>query len=142
MDSAKRVISGTWGELWVDGYKIAECYKFQAKYSHSKDDIALCGQMATDSKTTGTKGTGSVGLYKVYSRFSDYLDSVLEGKDMRATIISKLADPDSYGAERIAVYNVSFDEHTLADWEAKNVGKVEIPFTFTKHEFLDRIEAE
>lgn len=35
--------------------------------------------------------------------------------------------------------NVSFDDLTLADWEAKSVGKVECPFTFTDYEFLDEI---
>ena len=24
IDSARRVISGTWGELWIDGEKVAE----------------------------------------------------------------------------------------------------------------------
>lgn len=140
MDSAKRVINGTFGKIWVDGNLVAECYKAQAKYSHSKDDIALCGQMATDSKVTGTKGTGSIGVHKVYSRFADYCDAVLAGQDKRATIISELADPDAYGYEKVALYNVSFDDMTLLDWEAKNAGKVEIPFTFTRHEFMDKIE--
>ena len=35
--------------------------------------------------------------------------------------------------------NVSFDDLTLADWEAKSPGKVESPFTFTDYEFLDMI---
>ena len=26
MDSAKRVISGTWGEVWLEGDKVSECY--------------------------------------------------------------------------------------------------------------------
>ncbi len=142
MDSTKRVISGTWGEVWVDGYRIAECDGFQAKYSHDSEDVALCGQMASDRKITGTKGTGSMSLYKVYSRFSEYVDAILQGRDTRATVISKLADPDAYGHERIALYNVSFDSMTLADWKAKSVGKVEIPFIFTRHEYLDRIEVQ
>ena len=141
MDSAKRVINGTWGELWVDGYKIAECYKFQAKYSHDTEDVPLCGQMAGERKLTSTKGTGSIGIYKVYSRFADYAESVLAGKDVRGTIISKLADPDAYGYERVALYNVSFDDYTLADWQAKTVSKIEMPFVFTRHEYLDKIVA-
>ena len=50
MDSAKRVISGTWGEVWLDGDKVSECYGLQAKVSFNKEDIALCGQMASDKK--------------------------------------------------------------------------------------------
>ena len=43
MDSAKRVVSGTWGEVWLDGDKVSECYGLQAKASFNKEDIALCG---------------------------------------------------------------------------------------------------
>lgn len=142
MDSAKRVINGTHGYLWLDGEMIAECYGFQAKYSFDKEDIVLCGQMATDKKITGMSGTGSMRLYKVYSRALSLIgDSIREGKDVRFTVITKLRDPDAYGTERIAIKNVSFDDLTLADWEAKNVGKVEMAFTFTDHEVLDSINA-
>ena len=61
-------------------------------------------------------------------------------QEVRFTIISKLADPDAYGAERIAIYGVSFDDLTLFDWEAQTPGEVEHPFTFTTYEYLDQIE--
>ncbi len=140
MDSAKRVISGTWGEVWVDGYKISEASAGQAKWNHTKQDVEMCGQMATDSKVTATKGTGSITMHKVYSRFRDYADAVLAGKDTRATIIMKLADPDAYGYERVALYNCSFDDATLMDFAAGQLGKVTCPFTFTGHKYLDHIE--
>jgi len=140
MDSAKRVINGTYGQIWLEGELIAECYGFQAKYTFSKEDVQLCGQLATDSKITSIKGTGSLRLHKVYSRAAVLVgDAIKNGKDPRFTVISLLKDPDAYGAERVAVKNVSFDDLTLADWEAKNAVKVEMPFTFTDHEFLDVI---
>ena len=30
MDSAKRILNGVWGEVWIDGEKIAECVKDDA----------------------------------------------------------------------------------------------------------------
>ena len=42
----------------------------------------------------------------------------------------------------MAVYNVSFDDLTLADWQAATVGTVTKPFTFTRYELLDQIQAE
>ena len=57
-------------------------------------------------------------------------------------MILKLSDPDSWGAERVALYNVSFDDMTLADWKAATVGSVTAPFTFSRYELLDLIEAE
>ena len=140
MDSAKRVISGTWGEVWLDGDKVSECYGLQAKVSFNKEDIALCGQMASDKKVTSIECTGSLRMHKVTSRMALAIgENIRNGKDVRFTIVSKLKDPDAYGAERVFLSNVSFDDLTLADWEAKSVGKVECPFTFTDYEFLDEI---
>lgn len=141
MDSAKRVISGTWGQVWLDGDMVGECYGLQAKASFKKEDVAICGQMTTDKKVTGIDCTGSLKLHKVTSRMARAIgDYIRDGRDIRFTIVSKLADPDAYGAERVALSNVSFDDLTLADWEAKNVGKVECPFTFTGYDFLDTIQ--
>jgi hypothetical protein len=140
MDSAKRVISGTWGEVWLDGDKVSECYGLQAKVSFNKEDIPLCGQMASDKKVTSIECTGSLRMHKVNSRMAQAIgENIRNGQDVRFTVISKLKDPDAYGAERVVLKNVSFDDITLADWEAKAVGKVESPFTFTDYEYLDQI---
>lgn len=141
MDSAKRVISGTWGQVWLSGELVGECYGLQAKVSYNKEDISLCGQMGVDSKVKSYKGTGSLRMHKVSTRMGAAVGGeIRNGKDVRFTVISKLADPDSYGTERVALKNVSFDDLTLADWEADNLGKVECPFTFTDYEYLDQIE--
>lgn len=137
IDSAKRVMSGTYGELWWDGELIAECDKFSAKYTQSKEVVNLARQTVEDSKVMGSKGTGSFRVYKVYSRFRDYADAVQSGKDVRGTFVSMLDDPDAYGAERVAIYNVSLDEVPLVNWERKTIQKDEVPFTFTSHKFLE-----
>lgn len=137
IDSAKRVMSGTFGELWWDGDLVAECYKFTAKYTNSKEAINLPRQMVEDSKVMGSKGTGSMGLYKVYSRFRAMADAIRDGKDVRVTMVSKLDDPDAYGAERVALYGVSLDEVPIVNWERKTVQKDEVPFTFTSHKYLE-----
>ena len=139
IDTAKRVINGSFGELWLDGEKIAECTACQLKVSKNKETINLCGQFMTDTKATSASGTGSLTLYKVDSGFAQVQSGLQGGEDRRFTVISKLKDPDSYGAERVAVYNVSFDDLTLADWQAATVGKVTTPFTFSRYEFLDQI---
>ena len=142
MDRATRVISGTWGELWLDADKVAECYGFQAKVAFNKEDIAMCGRMSTDKKVTSITCTGSLRMHKVTSRMARAIgENIRNGRDVRFTLVSKLKDPDAYGAERVVVKNVSFDDLTLADWEAKSVGRVEAPFSFTDYEFLDIINA-
>ena len=137
IDRAKRVMSGTFGELWWDGELIAECYKFTAKYTQSKEAVNLARELIEDSKVMSTKGTGSMGIYKVYSRFKEYADQVQAGKDPRSTFVSKLDDPDAYGAERVALYNVSLDEVPLVNWERMTIQKDEVPFTFTRHKYME-----
>ena len=142
IDSAKRIINGTYGSVWIDGEVIAECTALQAKVSKSKQTVNLCGQFMDDTKATNGTGSGSLTLYKVDSGFARKQSGIQDGVDRRFTIISKLKDPDSYGAERVAVYNVSFDDLTLADWQAATMGTVTAPFTFSRYEYLDEIEVQ
>jgi len=137
-----RVMSGTWGEIWLDGDYVAECYGLQAKANFTKEDVNICGQMAVDKKITAISYTGSMKMHKVNSRMAIVIgDKIKKGQDVRFTIISKLDDPDAYGAERVALRNVSFDDLTIADWEVAKKGTIEAPFTFTDYEFLDKVEA-
>ena len=138
---ANRVMSGTWGQVWVDGELWAELSAFQAKYSYSKESVAMCGEMVEDSKITSVKGTGSITIHKVYTRNNTRSDAIIQGKDVRATIVGKLEDPDAYGAERVALYDVSFDDETIMDFAAGSVGKVTMPFTFRRREWLDTVAA-
>jgi hypothetical protein len=141
MDSAKRVISGTWGECWLDGDYVSEISGLQMKVNFNKTEINQAGKMATDTKITSYKGTGSLSMHKVNSRMAIKIgNEIKNGRDPRFTVISKLADPDAYGAERVVVNNVSFDDLTLADWRVAQNGTVEAPFTFTDYDFLDWIE--
>lgn len=137
---ANRVISGTWGQVWVDNELWAELSGFQAKFSYNKSAVSMCGVMAEDAKVTSVKGTGSITVNKVYTRNISQADSLLQGRDVRATIVAALADPDAYGAERVALYNVSFDDETIMDFQSGQVGKTTHPFTFTRREWLDVIQ--
>ncbi len=136
----RRVMNGTWGQLWLDGELVTECYGCQAKVTANKETVAMCGNIWTGSKVKSVSGTGSVRLRKVSSRMGKLVaDAMREGRDPHFTIISKLDDPDAFGAERVAVKNVSFDDLTLADWEADTLGNVECPFTFRGFEYLDMV---
>lgn len=140
-DSAKRVMSGTWGEVWLDNEYVAEVYSFNAKISYNKQAVARCGQMANDQKVTGYSGTGSIGMHKINSRMGIIMgEKIRNGQDVRFTIIAKLSDPDAYGQERVRLQNVSFDDLTLMNWEADTPGKIEAPFTFTDYDYLDQVD--
>ena len=141
LESASRVMNGTWGQIWEDGIEIAEVSAFQLKVTNNFDTINLCQQMAEDRKLIGVKITGSMTLHKVYTRGADAATAALAGRDLRKTLVGKLADPDAYGAERVAAYGVSYDEQTLMDWAASKSGSITIPFQATSVEYLDKVEA-
>ena len=139
--SAKRIMSGTWGELWLDGELVAECYKFQAKDAYTRESVTQCGTLRQGKKLTQIEGTGTVGLRKVRSLMAQKIGTITAaGNDPRFTLISKVDDPDAYGAERIAFYGVAFDDMTWADWEAGVMGNVECPFTYEGCEPLTLVE--
>lgn len=132
------VRSGTWGSLWIDGEQVAECYGCQAKISKTKESVPRCRAMMEDSKLVSTKGTGSIRIYNATSRLIELEGEALKtGKDLRHTIISNLDDPDNPNNQRIALMGVSFDDLTLADWEAAKLGQIESPFTFNDYQMLD-----
>ena len=140
MLDATKVISGTHGQVFLGDDEVAEMKAFQAKLEFQKEEVKIAGRMATDTKLMGYSGKGSLQLHKVNSRMVKLLlDEIKQGKDPRFTLIGKLADPNSDGAERIAIKNVSFDDLTLFDFEVGAVGQVECPFTFTDMEAIDLI---
>lgn len=136
----KRIIRGTYGELWLDGDKVSEAYGLDARIEVEKEDVPVCGKLGTDTRIVGYKGTGSIKLHKTSSRMGLLLgEAIKNGEEPRFQLLSKLADPTAWGAERILIKDVSFDDLTLANWEAKTRGSVDCPFTFTDYEFLDTI---
>ncbi len=137
----EKVINGTWGEVWVDDDYMAEVTALEAKVSLEKTEVNQVGTLAKGYKVTGIEGKGTLKMNKVSSYFIRKLSgNTKAGKTTSCTIISKLADPDSFGAERIQLNGCTFDELTLANWEAKKLGEESIAFSFTGWDVLDCIK--
>ena len=115
--NAAEVRSGTWGELWLDGEQVAECYGCQIKVNKTKEDVQRCRTLVAGKKMTGVAVTGTIRIYNATSRLIKLeAEAIQQGKDLRHTIISNLDDPDNPDNQRISVSGVSFDDLTLADW--------------------------
>ena len=50
MVETKRICNGTFGEVWLDGSYVGECYKAQGKVEFNKEEIKQCGTWWTDNK--------------------------------------------------------------------------------------------
>jgi hypothetical protein len=136
----EKVMSGTFGEVWLDGEYVAEGKGLQAKVTIDKEDVPVAGKFTTDTKFMGYKGTGSLRIYKANSRMIQKISaSIKAGQNPRFQILSQVQDPAAYGAERILIKDASFDDLTLIDWELKQLGEVECPFTFTDWEEKDLV---
>ena len=140
---AKRAISGNWGEWILNGIKVAETTALKLEVQLNFQDVPMCGTQAKQQKGAGWTGSGSVTMTKINSRMAMMLaEDFKAGRTPEFTGISKLDDPDAWGAERVVVKGVQFSNLILADWSAGSIGTVTYPFTFTDYDFLDMIEAE
>ena len=112
-----KTLSGTWGELWIDGEKIFEFSKIELKVTANREDVQI--GIDVDSKITGLKGEGSYTVKKVYTRAKAILESWKKGKDVRCQIIAKLKDPDAVNGqtERWSANNVWHTELPVVNWE-------------------------
>ena len=137
---AKNVINGTYGEVWCDSDYMAESTGLEAKMSLEKTEVNMCGRLSKGQKVTGVEGKGTLKMNKVSSYFILKIgDAIKQGKTPVSEIITQLKDPDAFGAEKIKLTGVVFDEVTLANWEAKKPGEESIPFTFESFEVLESI---
>ena len=136
----KHVINGSYGELWMNNEYMAEITGFEAVIEITYEDVNRPRKLGTAKKMMGYEGTGTINFQKVTSRFIRTLsDNLKQGKQTTVDMITKLDDPDALGAERIAVRNATFDNLTLANWEAKAKGEQDTSFSFEDWEPLDLI---
>ncbi len=88
-----RVLNGASGTLRVDNIDIAEVTNVVADVEITREDVQW--GLGTGSKITALKGTGTITVDKVYSRFSENFKELLKGKDKRFDIYIKNEDPDA-----------------------------------------------
>lgn len=131
-----RTLSGTWAEVWWNGFKILEVSKITAKVTVNREDVQL--GLDVDTKITGWKGEGTISMIKAFTRFEDVRQEIARGHDPRGTIITKLKDPDATGGqtERYQIGNVAMSEFGF-EYEKGAVVKQEVPFSFTPSDMIN-----
>ncbi|MCI9097947.1 MAG: terminase [Lachnospiraceae bacterium] len=131
-----RTLSGTWAQLWYNGFLIGEMNKITAKVTVNREDVQM--GFDVDTKITGWKGEGTISLIKAFTRFEDVRTAIGQGKDPRGVIVTKLKDPDATGGqtERWQIGNVALSEFGF-EWEKGTVVKQEYPFSFTPSDMIN-----
>lgn len=139
---SNKTINGSFGAVWVNGEKWLDVDAFEAKVTINFEDVNMAEDLATHKKMTGWSGEGSITVKKVYSRGASLVGtSIKTGVVPEVTLVGKLADPDAFGAERVSISEVTFNEFTLLKFEQKSLGTEELPFNFADYDFIDQINA-
>lgn len=139
---ANKVINGSFGSVWVNGEKWQDIESLELKVSLEYEDVTMSEDLATHKKLIGWSGEGSMSVKRVYSRGARLLaEATKAGLIPDVTIVSKLADPDSYGTERVTVSEVTFNEFLLSAFEQKTLGKEELSFNFADFDLLETISS-
>ena len=133
--NAQQVMSGTQGEIWIDGKYMAEVTAFNAEVKLVKEEVNQVKTMFKQYKITGCEGTGNVKMNHVSSYFINLMaDNIRNARQTVVTIRVKLDDPDAVGREEVIIRDATFDKLTLMDWEAKKLTGDDYDFTFTDFE--------
>lgn len=93
-----QVLSGTWGEMWINGEKLVEFSKIETSVEFVREDVQI--DQDIDTKQTGRKGEITVTVKKVFSSYNTVMGNYKSPKDVRAQIIAKLSDPDAVGGQQ------------------------------------------
>lgn len=132
---AQRVMSGTQGEIWIEGKHMAEVTGFKAEIKLIKEEVNQVKTMFKQYKVVGCEGTGNVKMNHVSSYFINLMaDNIRKGRQTVVSIRAKLDDPDAVGREEVIIRDATFDKLTLMDWEAKKLTEDDYGFTFTDFE--------
>ena len=137
-----RVLNGASGTLRIDNQDIGEVTGVTADIEITREDVQW--GLGADSKITAVKGTGTITVDKVYTRFADVFEELLKAKDKRFDIYIKKADPDAVDSqiETISINGAWLNSFPLGFGEKTGKQSNEFNFGFNPMEtsFADKIK--
>lgn len=138
--SHNKVFRGTHGKLWINNQIMADVKSAEAKATVDYEDMNVNGDYGLKKRYMGYSIAGTIVLHKFDSYIVKlYKDAVMSGQLPDIKIVMALDDPTADGPERVALYDVCFDEITLSKFENRTVIEEEVPFTAGSFEYLDVI---
>lgn len=128
----QHILSGAHGTVEINGVEWFEATGIDASVTSNRSEEQ--DGMDIDTKIVSLAGEGTLTQKHVYSRGRvEFIRAWNRGEDLRVTIRSRVADPDSYGKqiESTVIGNVWFNTVVLTSWVRGETGSQEIPFGFT-----------
>lgn len=131
-------IIGTNFELFLDGDKVQNVTEFKSTYQLEEKEWRACGDTDKHSVTIGKKGTGSLAVQKVNSKFQrlliDSWNKLINPSFMMAGVLDST---DDRGSERAEYYGVKFNQLDIQNIRVDDFGLINLPFTFERVELTD-----
>jgi hypothetical protein len=129
-----KTILGTYGEVYINGELFANFNHLEATDDENLISFNVVGKRRTQHKSGPVEGTGTISGLKVTSKILQMPVGT------RFEIISKLADPEAYGYERIRFRSCKFKNRQWANWTAGEQVQEEVQFVYDEDpELLDPI---
>lgn len=88
-----RVLAGAYAILRVDNIEIGEVTNLTADIEITREDVQW--GLGVGSKVVAVKGSGTITVDKVYTRFINVFEELKQGKDKRFDLYIKKQDPDA-----------------------------------------------
>ena len=135
-----KVIRGSFGKAWLNDERLANVKSFEAKATLDFEEMDINGDLAKKQRYMGYSVAGTMVLHKYDSTVARLMkDAIVSGVMPEIKVVAALDDPTAYGAERVALYDVTFDEVTLSKFENKGLTEEEVPFKAGSFKYLDLI---
>nr|DAL36177.1 MAG TPA_asm: tail tube protein [Caudoviricetes sp.] len=135
-----KVFRGSFGKVWLDDEKLANVKSFEAKVSLDYEEMDVNGDLGKKQRYMGYSVSGTMVMHKYDSTIlKKYKEGIVTGELPELKIVSALDDPSAYGAERVALYDVTLDELALSKFENKGLVEEEVPFKAGSFELLDLV---
>lgn len=135
-----KIFRGSFGKLWLDDEKLSNVKSFEAKASLDYEDLDVNGDLGQKHRYMGYSLSGTMVLHKYDSTvLKKYKDGIVTGELPELKLVAALDDPTAFGAERVALYDVTLDEVTLSKFENKGLVEEEVPFKAGSYELLDLV---
>ncbi|WMI80902.1 phage tail tube protein [Anaerotignum sp. MB30-C6] len=135
-----RILTGTTGNVWLDGQLLAQIKSIEAKISGNYEEADFVGDFATHHVYTGWTGEGTLVLHKIDSTALRLLaDKFKTGVEPDLKIVTQLEDKNTKKSERVALSEIVFTEMMLAKFESKALIEEELPYKFSDYEVLEMI---
>jgi hypothetical protein len=145
---AKNTISGQEGRAYATiGGQVFEMFyvkKLEAKVEKEKAEIKTLGRRGTQHKAKGWKGSGSMTIYYVTSKFRELmLGYIKTGVDTYFDIMVVNESPSAgIGNQTVVVKGVNLDSVIMASLDTESEAlEEEIAFTFEDVEVLNSFKA-